>query len=357
MTSKRSTHDEADDGLPAKMLRISIPISDESEQHLSTMKPSDLDLYITTEGYKDGICDQTTLKLAEAGCVHRPVLPYAKYQIPIQKAMMKHFDTTSTFLLANEPYYHKLRNTTTFKAAADLLPLARHPLVEKRQDLQDAILYRVCFLVMDQAFEQNGRKNAERTFARLAGSGEGEVDKLLVQMCEATQRHLARPQDRSVLWAKPGSQPQHQPTATSSPTVPIALPPTASPPENLAAVSSSISKQHAIDAKAEIVQDDWVAKNATAYIKTAEELASRGVVAWQNIDSITESQKYDLEDEHETRADGWEEPIKGPAGILFHGVGGCGKTEIVRSWCVYVGAIYFKIELSIEGSYRGQTVR
>ena len=94
-----------------------------------------------------------------------------------------------------------------------------------------------------------------------------------------------------------------------------------------------------------------------AFINTAEELQARGIVAWQDIDSITESQKEDLEDEHERRASKWHKSFKGPGGILLHGVGGCGKTEIVRSWCVRIGATYFKIELSVEGSYRGQSVR
>jgi len=360
MANKHPAASEAGDGPPSKVPRLSIPMSPEAEELLNSMSPSEIDLHITTESWGNGICDQTTLKLAEAACIHRPVLPFAESQFTILQARHQYSDTMNNFLLEQQAAYHKLSKDATFKAAASLLPLAFHPAVDQRQNLKDAILYRVGFLVMDKAFEQNSCKQAKKVLGQLPS--QSSVEELFKDMANASKRHLERPEDRSVLWPQPPQVFSRLSTSTQLPPPASTMFLPSSPPKRLGSPSktllpSSPAKQLAEEESAELEPDDWLAREAKAFIKTAEHLQAEGVVPWRNIDSITESQKYDLEDEHDMRSSRWQRPIKGPGGIILHGVNGCGKTEIVRSWCVEIGATWYKIELSVEGKYRGQTVR
>ncbi|KAK5095506.1 mitochondrial dynamin GTPase Msp1 [Lithohypha guttulata] len=312
----------------------------------TTVSPANLDQVIT----QHNICSREDLLLAEAFFQYKYIDVLTSQQVRISRARIPVFEQFSKFLQTTS----KQPDTEATAAAASVLStLLKKEAVTATPHLRDAILYRIGFLAAGQAWWHNSKKECLKVYSKLGYQAVG----LFTRIAEATERHLSRNEDRSPLWHKYTNRSSTAPTGPLRPPVEnqpllFAQPTFAPPPPSSPLKSPSRYSQY--DGRIEDDSDLQLDR----YIYTPDKfINAEDIVPWSAMTAISEDDKFILEAEHRRRSNLYRKARSAFPGILLHGVQGCGKTELIRSWCQKIGATFIRIGAFVEGKLRGQTIR
>lgn len=295
------------------------------------------------------VASEDSLRLVEAQFLHRFLpQPYFEFQLRMYNAQVKCSATMLTWLKKNSGGIKKLDNMKKF--AAKLLTVACHDAIQCRPHLWDAIMYRVAFVAAYAAYYPNTPAEANSTFKALAElvDQQQDVNSFLDDLTAASERHLARVEDRSSLWLE-------QTSSTAVPAVP-AVPATSASKTKKPVEKKGLPNQPASKPVPEVHSEEYLAEKARKFVFTHDNLPVEGqITPWDELDCVSEAFKRQMKSRRVQLLLRRSSPVSTPPGVLFHGVGGCGKTECVYSWCKHIKGTLIKIEMSIEGWLKGHT--
>jgi len=298
----------------------------------------DIDKYITTDGSPSGVCSIQMLKHMEAHTAHTTP-PFVEYQYRLLAAQARYSGQLAQHACLNQLKFASMKpkqNEAT-PLAKRVLKYAHRDSIQARPEWRDALYYRVT-IIMSYGSYYATPDIANNKYKELAELLEMPMFDLYEELTSASERHLARPADRSSIWES---------TYTAGPE------PTARPPPSSTSKATPISS-----GPIDTASDAWLDTQVNRLMRSWKDLAvDKSLVPIEEFDDISEEDKITLLETHERRQleDGDNECSY--TGVPLHGAQGTGKTTLVKNWCRHVKGTLITINITAQGPLRGHSER
>lgn len=290
---------------------------------LKSIRISEIDKYITKPDNKTGIFEIPTLQLIESFYLQRLTAPFSQFQIRLAAAQMKHPEIAE-FAVQNEAKFHTLPKTAeTGREASRIMRLAESGDFDGYPRHRDALLYRVAIIQNYGVFILQPGHSAPKFEELLKiSTAFTNVQDMLEAITAASERHLSRKEDRSCIWIEQG--------ATSN-------------------IAADIVKMGGS-------QDEWVASQVDRLVQRFDDLPDMST-GLDEVDMVDAAVLLQLKGNHRLRKMAGGSKRDCFLGALMHGPQGTGKSEFVRAWCRHVRGYLITLDISAQGSLRGQSER